>query len=91
MSPAGAVLRGLIYGYRTLVSPFTPGSCRYAPTCSAYALEAVGRFGAVKGGWLAVRRIARCHPWGESGYDPVPDAPTARPTCRGHGGTPAVS
>jgi len=91
MSPAGAALRGLIHGYRILISPFTPGSCRYAPTCSAYALEAVGRFSAMKGGWLAVRRIARCHPWGGSGYDPVPEASADHPRCRDHDGTPAVS
>jgi len=91
MSPAGAALRGLILGYRYLISPFTPGSCRYAPTCSAYALEAIGRFGAVKGGWLAARRIARCHPWAGSGYDPVPEAHTDHTRCRDHGGTPAVS
>jgi hypothetical protein len=49
-----------------------PPSCRFQPSCSAYAITAVRRYGAAKGGWLAVRRIARCHPWGGYGYDPVP-------------------
>ena len=73
MNPAALVLRGLIWGYRVLISPFFAPSCRYLPTCSAYAAEAVKRHGAVRGGWLAARRIARCHPWGGSGYDPVPE------------------
>ena len=63
-------------GYRYFISPFTPASCRYQPTCSAYALEAIRRHGAFRGGWLAARRILRCHPirWlgGGSGHDPVP-------------------
>lgn len=63
---------GGIRFYRKAISPFTPPSCRYTPTCSAYAEEAVGRYGALRGGWLALRRVGRCHPWGRSGYDPVP-------------------
>lgn len=62
----------LIKGYRMILSPMLPPSCRYQPTCSAYALEAFDRFGVIKGGWLAARRVARCHPWGGHGYDPVP-------------------
>jgi hypothetical protein len=58
--------------YQRTLSRLLPPSCRFAPTCSAYAIEALHRHGALKGGWLAVRRIARCHPWGPSGYDPVP-------------------
>ncbi len=63
----------LIIGfYRRFVSPLKPPVCRFAPTCSAYAAEAVTRHGALRGGWLSVRRVCRCHPWGGSGYDPVP-------------------
>lgn len=58
--------------YQYAISPHTPPSCRFTPTCSQYAIEAISRHGALKGGWLALKRIARCHPWGGSGYDPVP-------------------
>lgn len=61
-----------IWFYRGAISPFLPNSCRYTPTCSAYALEALRRHGPVRGLWLTVKRICRCHPWGGSGYDPVP-------------------
>jgi len=76
MSPASGMVRALILGYQHLISPILPGSCRFWPSCSHYALEAVGRFGAIKGGWLGLRRILRCHPWGGSGYDPVPGEAT---------------
>jgi len=66
------VLLWLIRGYRALVSPLFPPTCRFQPTCSHYALQAVERFGPVRGGWLAVRRILRCHPLHPGGYDPVP-------------------
>lgn len=62
----------LIKFYQLCISPFTPPSCRFTPTCSQYALEALRKHGLFKGGWLAFRRILRCHPWGGSGYDPVP-------------------
>ena len=58
--------------YRSCISPLTPPSCRFTPTCSQYALEALRRHGAIKGSWLAIKRLLRCNPWGGSGYDPVP-------------------
>jgi hypothetical protein len=59
--------------YQLAVSPHFPAACRFTPTCSQYAVEAVERFGPVRGGWLAMKRICRCHPWGGSGFDPVPE------------------
>lgn len=58
--------------YRRFISPFTPASCRFTPTCSQYALEALRKHGPLRGLWLSLRRLLRCHPWGGSGYDPVP-------------------
>ena len=66
------VLQVLIRVYQLLLSPLLPPSCRYLPSCSDYAVEAIGRHGAIVGVGLAARRLARCHPWGSSGYDPVP-------------------
>ena len=58
--------------YRRHISPLTPPACRFTPTCSQYAIEAIEKHGPIRGLWLAVRRLLRCHPWGGSGYDPVP-------------------
>ncbi len=66
-------LRAPILFYRWVVSPWLPPSCRFTPTCSTYALEAMDRFGPLAGSGLALRRLCRCHPWGGMGYDPVPD------------------
>ena len=67
-----ALLLMPIWIYQKAISPYTPPSCRFTPTCSEYARQALLKHGPLKGLWLAVRRILRCHPWGGSGYDPVP-------------------
>lgn len=72
LMPIGLALIVLIRVYQYVLSPLMPPTCRYLPTCSAYAAEAVQRHGAFVGAWLALRRIVRCHPWGGHGYDPVP-------------------
>jgi conserved hypothetical protein YidD len=66
------ILIKLIRVYQYIISPFIGPSCRFAPTCSEYAVDAVRKYGAVKGVWLGIKRIARCHPWNPGGYDPVP-------------------
>lgn len=66
------ILIAMIMFYKNYISPLTPPACRYTPTCSTYALQAIQKYGAIKGTWLAIKRISRCHPWGGSGYDPVP-------------------
>ena len=82
MKPISWILVSLIRIYQLAISPFTPAHCRYLPTCSAYAGEAIARHGVARGGWLALRRVLRCHPWGGSGLDPVPEP---------RDGTPAVA
>ena len=67
-----AVMLGMIRFYQLCISPHTPPACRYTPTCSQYAIEAIRKYGPLKGGWLTFRRLMRCHPFGGSGYDPVP-------------------
>ncbi len=74
--PAAILARaaaGLLRGYQLLVSPIYGPVCRYAPSCSHYAQDAVLKHGVARGSWLALRRLARCHPWGGSGFDPVPE------------------
>lgn len=70
----GLALRGTLRAYQLFISPLLLPSCRFLPTCSEYAAEAVKRHGALRGSVLALRRLARCHPWGGNGYDPVPGA-----------------
>ncbi|HEY9014463.1 MAG TPA: membrane protein insertion efficiency factor YidD [Gemmatimonadales bacterium] len=66
------LVQAAIRGYQLLISPLLPPSCRFTPSCSQYALEAVGRHGALRGMWLAARRVVRCHPFHPGGFDPVP-------------------
>lgn len=66
------LLLGIVRFYQVAVSPWLGMNCRFTPTCSCYAREAITRHGACTGGWLALKRLARCHPWGGSGFDPVP-------------------
>jgi hypothetical protein len=71
-SVVGIVLRALIWLYQALFSPLIGPACRFTPSCSRYAAEAIGRFGPWTGTWLAIKRVGRCHPWGGTGQDPVP-------------------
>ena len=66
--------------YQVVLSPLLPATCRYTPTCSSYMIEALKTHGVFKGGWMGLKRIARCNPWGSSGYDPVPREPQGRKT-----------
>ncbi|HZH25838.1 MAG TPA: membrane protein insertion efficiency factor YidD [Azospirillaceae bacterium] len=97
MSPLAHVLRALVVAYRWTLSPVLGRNCRFHPTCSQYALDALSKHGALKGGVLAAWRIVRCNPWGGMGYDPVPE-PSRRHGCRtagcdhaaGDGGRPGL-
>lgn len=89
MKIARRTVQGPIRFYRKFISPLTPPSCRFVPTCSAYALEAIEVHGAAKGSWLAAKRIAKCHPLHAGGYDPVPPRVSREPKPddnEGHGG-----
>jgi putative membrane protein insertion efficiency factor len=87
------VLVWLVTGYRRIISPILPPSCRFYPSCSAYALEAVQVHGALRGSWLAARRLSRCHPFHAGGLDPVPPAKQARGRAADgeHGAGPEIS
>ncbi len=74
------LLISLIKGYRLLISPLFPPACRFQPTCSMYAIQAIERFGVFRGGWMAIWRILRCHPFNPGGYDPVPEL-EKQPCC----------
>ena len=75
MSPAARLLALPVHAYRLLFSPWVGRNCRYDPTCSHYAVGAIQEWGVLKGSWLAIKRIGRCHPWGGFGPDPVPKKP----------------
>ncbi|MCF8294987.1 MAG: membrane protein insertion efficiency factor YidD [Bacteroidales bacterium] len=70
--PLSWILIGLVKVYQYVISPYLPNACRYTPTCSVYSVEAIKKHGPFKGGWLSIKRIASCNPWGGHGYDPVP-------------------
>ncbi|MDR0971485.1 MAG: membrane protein insertion efficiency factor YidD [Bacteroidales bacterium] len=72
LKPIEYIFLAIIWLYRTAISPHTPSVCRFSPSCSQYAFEAIKKYGPLKGGYLAIKRIFRCHPWGGKGYDPVP-------------------
>ena len=71
---------GLVRFYQIAISPWMGSSCRYSPTCSQYMIEAVNEWGPLKGFWLGIKRIGRCHPWGGDGYDPIPENPNKKLT-----------
>jgi putative membrane protein insertion efficiency factor len=85
--PVRWVLIGLLRVYRLAISPLYGQVCRYHPSCSAYALDAVTVHGSLRGSWLTVRRLLRCHPWAAGGYDPVPARRDTTPTSRAHAGS----
>lgn len=73
MTPLAHLFALPVRAYRLIASPWVGHGCRFQPTCSAYALQALEQHGAFRGGWLTLKRISRCHPWGGSGFDPVPE------------------
>ena len=75
----------VVRGYQLMVSPLLGGHCRHFPSCSEYARQAIERFGVLRGGWLTLKRLGRCHPWGTQGYDPVPDDAGAQRQAKGVG------
>jgi len=77
-SAMAKILIGLIRGYQLIISPLMGANCRFHPTCSQYMIEAVSRFGTIRGFWLGLRRLSRCHPWHEGGLDPVPQLKTKK-------------
>lgn len=83
MNPLATVMGALIRAYQLCVSPFMAPRCRFLPTCSDYAHEALHVHGIATGGWLALRRLCRCHPWGGSGYDPIPEVSPSMASSRG--------
>ena len=68
----GSIIIFIFRAYQVAISPYFPPTCRYIPTCSSYGIDAVKKYGPFKGGWLALKRLLSCHPWGGSGFDPVP-------------------
>jgi putative membrane protein insertion efficiency factor len=87
--PVRYLLIGFLRAYRLLISPLYGQVCRYHPSCSAYALDAVREHGSVRGVWLAARRLGRCHPWAAGGYDPVPPRMNQAPSRVRAGSTPS--
>jgi putative membrane protein insertion efficiency factor len=92
----GRILIGAVRGYQLMISAWTLPTCRFTPSCSSYAIEAIEEHGALRGVWFALRRLGRCHPWGGQGYDPVPTSHSERRAAapteeRPAGGAPKVS
>ena len=83
MTPLARILAAPVRAYRLILSPWVGHGCRFQPTCSVYALDAMERHGAARGGALMIMRVCRCHPWGGSGYDPVPGADPEHDRARG--------
>lgn len=88
-NPITAVLKGFIRLYQVAISPYLPANCRYYPTCSSYSIEALQKHGPIKGSWLSLKRIGRCHPFGGQGYDPVPEKNNNCRHCASENSVPA--